>query len=206
MHREAALDGAPLTVLGVSAVGVAVAIFAGAIRARFSAAAALVSSLLATAALGAVVQAFGGALGEYPQAAVAAMRGQTVFVPCNFRASDEMRRFFWPGADVRGYDDSGDKDASALAQRYALFAVRGALAEPPCPGCEALGTRWDLRSRQSNAQLSAIAHGDVLGNLFVRETLVRSPLAGAPGADATATGAWTARPYHRIAPPPSECR
>ena len=206
VHREAALDGASLTVLGVSAVGVAVAVFAGAIRAPLSAAAALVSSLLATAALGAVVQAFGGALGEYPQAAVSAMRGQTVFVPCNFRASDEMRRFFWPGADVRGYDDSGDKDASALAQRYALFAVRGALAEPPCPGCEALGTRWDLRSRQSNAQLSAIAHGDVLGNLFVRETLVRSPLAGAPGADATATGEWSARPYHRIAPPPSECR
>ena len=206
VHREAALDGASLTVLGVSAIGVAVAVLAGASRARFGAAAALFSSLLATAALGAVVHAFGGALGEYPRAAVSAMRGQTVFVPCNFRAGDEMRRFFWPGVDVRGYDDSHELDAAALADRYALFAVRGTLADPPCPGCEVLGTRWDLRSRQSSAQLTAIAHGDVLGNLFVRESLVRSPLALAPGADAPGTGAWSARPFHRVAPPPSECR
>lgn len=208
VQREAALDAGSLAVLGLACLGTAGAVVIAALKGRFTATAALACSLLATAALGSLVDAFGGALGEYPEAAVSALRGQTVFVPCNFRASDEMRRFYWPGVDVRGYDDSHDLDAAALANRYALFAVRGTLADPPCPGCEVLGTRWDLRSRQSSAQLTAIARGEVLGNLFVRETLVRSPFAGTPGAEASApaNGEWSARPFHRTAAPLSECR
>jgi hypothetical protein len=155
-------------------------VVAGLARARWTPTAALCGSLLALALLAAFVQPLDGPIGRYKPATVASLRGQTVFVPCNFRANDESRRFVMPGADVRGYSDPPTPRVSELARRYPLFTVRGALDTPPCEGCRLVDSRYTLRSRHTSAQFKDMARGHIFENLFVQESLIEVTAAAAP--------------------------
>jgi 4-amino-4-deoxy-L-arabinose transferase-like glycosyltransferase len=117
---------------------------------------------------------FEGRAGDYPPAVQAALRGQTVWVPCNFRARYEGHAFLLPGSQPRGYDERVAISVTQLAERYPRFAVRLPLADaaPVCEGCKAVGSRLDLRSRHRSDELRRMLAGDAANQLFVREWLV----------------------------------
>lgn len=139
------------------------------------------TALLATVALthlsiGVFLMPFDGPAGRYPAAIEKAVAGQTVWVPCNFRARFEGHAFLLPQSEPRGYDERAAPTLASLAERYPLFAWRQRLGEPPpqCEGCERLAQRLDLRSRHRSAELKAMFSGDAAGQLFTREWLIRA--------------------------------
>ena len=133
--------------------------------------------LLAWLALAAFLRPFDGPLGRFDASAQAAVQGREVRVPYDFNAGYEDYRFVLPGARIVGYVEQRDPDLEQLAASYPLFAVRQTLSAPPCDGCRVLGERLELRGRQSPDELKAIARGEGLENLFLRERLIESPRA-----------------------------
>jgi putative flippase GtrA len=139
------------------------------------------TALLAVVALvhlsiGVFLAPFDGRAGDFAPDVPREVQGQTVWVPCNFRARFEGHVFLLPGVDPRGYDERDGLDVPTLASRYPLFAVRQPLsaAAPQCTGCSVLGQRLELRTRHSSAELKAMLGGDATAQLFVREWLVRA--------------------------------
>jgi hypothetical protein len=126
---------------------------------------------------------FDGALGNYSAEARHYASGKDVWVPCNFRAMDEGHRFILPGAEIHGYSEDQNLNASALAARYPLFAVQLALDDGAqnggCAECKIIGQRLDIRGRQGSAELKEMfLEGKVFQHLFVREILMESPAGG----------------------------
>lgn len=139
------------------------------------------TALLGTAALvhlsiGVFLMPFDGPAGRFPPAVQQAVAGQTVWVPCNFRARFEGHGFLLPGTEPRGWDERVPVTLEDLAGRYPLFAWRQKLSDPPpdCEGCERLAQRLDLRSRHSSAEIRAMLGGGAVDQLFTREWLVRA--------------------------------
>jgi putative flippase GtrA len=139
------------------------------------------TALLAVVALlhlsiGIFLAPFDGRAGDFAADVPARVQGQTVWVPCNFRARFEGHAFLLPGAEPRGYDEREGVSPAALAERYPVFAVRLALHEPApaCAGCAVIGQRLELRTRHSGAEIRAMLAGDAVDHLFVREWLVQA--------------------------------
>lgn len=128
-----------------------------------------------------LVAPFEGRLGQFSAATRAAVQGQDVWVPCNFRSSHEAHRLLLPGAQVLGYDDSGPTDAASLASRYSHFVLRTPIGAAVCQGCTVVGERLEIRSRHSQAELDAMRRGHIFENLFVREWLLKSAERAASG-------------------------
>ena len=151
-----------------------------------------VVALLVLLCFAAFLHPFDGALGNYSKEALNYAGGKEVGVPCNFRAMDEGHRFILPGAEIRGYSEDQNLNASELAARYSLFAVQVALDDSTqnggCAECKIIGQRLDIRGRQSSAELKEMfLEGKVLQHLFVREILMESPPGGKITPEQTST-------------------
>lgn len=149
-----------------------------------------VVALLTLLAFAAFIRPIDGALGNYPAEARQHLKGRDVWVPCNFRAKDEVYRFILPGAAVHGYADARGLEPAVMSSRYPLFALRLPLAQPPdCPDCQVIGQRLYIRSRHSNKELKEMfLGGKLFQHLFVREYLIAAP------------------PRPGLIPPPDACR
>lgn len=148
------------------------------IRPAWTRALTLAAALLILLALAWLVRPLDGVAGRYDVAAQAAVRGQDVWVPCNFRAQFEGHRMLLPQAHIHAYDLNADMTPAQLATRYPVFAVQLPLdATMPCTDCRVLGQRLELRSRHDEAELRRMLAGEVFGLLFVREWLLQSPQA-----------------------------
>ncbi len=131
-----------------------------------------------------------GPLGNYPAATLAQIKGQQVWVPCNFRAKDEGHRFILPGADLHSYQTALNLDLATLAARYPLFAVQLPLAASSpaavlaaCPDCRVLGERLEMRGRQTGQEIRAgLLGGELMPLLFKKELLISSPHAASDAA------------------------
>jgi hypothetical protein len=138
-----------------------------------------VVALLVLLCLAAFLHPFDGALGNYSIEAQRYASGKNVAVPCNFRAMDEGHRFMLPGAQISGYNEDQNLTASDLASRFPLFAVQIALNDGTqnggCATCKIIGSRLDIRGRQSSAELKEmLLEGKVFQHLFIREVLMES--------------------------------
>ncbi|GAB4121346.1 MAG: hypothetical protein Fur0040_01330 [Sideroxydans sp.] len=133
-----------------------------------------VVALLTLLALALLVRPLEGAAGRYDVAAQAAVRGQAVWVPCNFRAQFEEYQMLLPGARIHAYDLNAGLTPDELAARHGLFAVRLPLDAAPCSDCRVLGQRLELRSRHSDTELRRMLAGETVELLFVREWLLQS--------------------------------
>jgi 4-amino-4-deoxy-L-arabinose transferase-like glycosyltransferase len=137
-----------------------------------------VASLLLFLSMAVFLRPFDGSRGNFPAAAQSAVAGREVWVPSDFTTSEEAYRFLLPTAKLRIYTKREDLDSAALARQYRLFAVRMPLDGLPCGGCRVLGQRLDLRGRLSSADIEAILRGRVFENIFLKELLIESSLAG----------------------------
>ena len=157
---------------------------------RLTRPAAPVVALLAMLAVGAFLGPFDGAPGSFGPEAQQYAAGKDVWVPCNFRAKDEVYRFLLPGAAVHGYSEQPGLNVEGMKSRFPLFIFKVPLSTSfNCPDCVVIGSRLELQSRHSNEQLKQmIFHGKILQHLFAREYLVEAP----PGTD--------------FNPPPDGCR
>ncbi len=137
-----------------------------------------VAALLVLLSFAAFLRPLDDKLANYDSQALAYVQGKTVAVPCNFRAHDEGHRFLLPGANIVGYHESQNLDVALLSQRYDLFAVQlplHATANELCSECTVIGTRLDIRGRQSSAELrDMFLNGKFFKHLFIREVLVAS--------------------------------
>ena len=143
-----------------------------------------VAVLLVFFSMAAFLQPFDGQRGNFSAEAQRQVAGRQVWVPSDFNASYEAYRFLLPTAKIQSYRETREQHPDELARRYPLFAVRlplnalGTLDSAACNGCRVIGERLDLRGRHTSAELSAIVHGKVFENIFLKEWLVESSLAG----------------------------
>ncbi len=138
-----------------------------------------VVALLVLLSFAAFLRPLDKGLAIYSAAAQRAVQGQTVAVPCNFRAHDEGHRFLLPGTNIVGYQENLNLNVTQLSQRYDLFAVQlplqTAVASSACAACKIIGQRLDIRGRQSDEELrDMFFHGKFFEHLFVREVLMSS--------------------------------
>ena len=114
---------------------------------------------------------------QYSTHTIDAMKKVNVWVPCNFRASDEVYQFLLPNAVIHGYSTNLGLTSSELAGRYANFVIHLPIHQPllNCPDCTIIARRLDLRSKHSPEEFKSILHGKIYENLFVQELLVHSP-------------------------------
>ncbi len=137
-----------------------------------------VAVLLVFLSMAAFLRPFDGARGNFSTEAQQRVAGKTVWVPFNFNAGYEAYRFLLPAANIQSYREKRDQNPDELAQRYALFTLRVPLDQAPCAGCRVIAERLDLRGRHSSAEISEILHGRVFENIFLREWLIESSVAG----------------------------
>lgn len=137
---------------------------------RWLPAMAVPAALATLLSLGSFLRVFDPPLGAFPAEAVATARGRVVWAPENFRAGEEIYRFVLPGATIRGYPLGEGEPAPGKAGSDDLAIVVGELSAPAPPG--AIGSRIDLKGRQTTEQLLAMLRGRVRENLFSREWLV----------------------------------
>jgi len=129
--------------------------------------------LLAYLSLAAVVAPFEGPAGRYDGAAIAALRGRTVYVPSSFRSRYERHRFLLPGAAVRGYHRGDDARRDALLEAGEIVAVWRPLGAPSGEaGYEVLGRRLDLRTRQTSEEIRHLLLDQDFGVLVRQEILL----------------------------------
>jgi 4-amino-4-deoxy-L-arabinose transferase-like glycosyltransferase len=178
--------GAPLypaTYWGLLGFG-ALVIALGLARPRLTRPLTLVATLLVYVSFAAFLHPFDGAPGNYNAQTLQAVQGRMVWTPCDFRAKNEGHRFLLPGARVSGYYESPALTLPELAMQHRLFAVQLPLQEKAeCPGCTVIGSRLEIRGRQSGAEIADMLRGNVFPHLFVREWLIES--AAAPADPAT---------------------
>lgn len=155
--------------LGVIAIGL--------IRTAFAKSAAVLACFMTYLSLTSSIMPLDGQAGRFNAKTIAALQGKTVWFPCDFRAKDEEYRFLIPGADIKGYPANQAKDLNYLAERYPLFAVQAPVHTTltPCPTCEILGERLEMRARHNSDEIKAMLLGKVSDNLFVREYIVSAP-------------------------------
>jgi hypothetical protein len=134
-----------------------------------------VAILLCYLVFAAFIHPLDGPLGNFRPETVALLRGKQVGVPYDFNAGYEGYRFALPGADIVGYRGGSGLSAADLAARYAFFTVMVPAQQTglTCPGCYVMDQRLCLHGRQSSKEIREMLHGDIFGNLFVRELLVR---------------------------------
>ena len=154
----------------------ALLIVVGVVMPRWTRAVVSPAALSVFLCLAAFLRPFDGPLGTYEPLLVRELKGEQVWVPCNFRAKDETFRFILPGAQVHGYAEDAALTAEVLAQQYRLFAWRiplGTILD--CEQCTVLGKRYVIRSRHGSDEIKAMLQGQVLQHLFAKELLLESP-------------------------------
>jgi Dolichyl-phosphate-mannose-protein mannosyltransferase len=135
----------------------------------------LAAALLVCLCLAAALRPLDGPLGHFAPDAQQYAAGKQVWVPCNFRAVDEVYRFLLPGADVHCYPDEKSVTFQSLDTRYAMFAIRQPLSTAVPSGLHVIGERLELRGRHTNRELIDMLRGNVFNQLFLREFLVEVP-------------------------------
>lgn len=160
--------------------GIFIAGLASLIRPTLAATSAPVLVLGLLWAMGLQLTAYAAPPGPFTPEIRAFMADKTVFVPCDFLASEEAHRFMLPGADVRSYADWDNLTPEQLAGRYRFFAAYVALGEEArCPGCRVLGERYVVRGRRTANSLGHSPSASVLREFFSREVLFESTRAPA---------------------------
>ena len=116
-------------------------------------------------------------LGRFSPETIANVQGQTIAVPCDFRAKDEEYRFLLPGASFRGYEVNDAKDINKLSNYFNLFAAQSPLNQKPelCDNCQIIGKRIEMRARHNSDEINAMLRGKIQENLLVNEYLIISP-------------------------------
>lgn len=151
--------------------GAATVVAAPLVRRRWLVSAAVPAVLCSFLVVSSFLAVFEPPLGAFPRAAMAAAEGRIVWAPQNFRAAAELQSFLLPGAIVRGYVAGvAGPDPAKVSGDDLVILVRGLDDDPPAG---AIGSRLELKSRQTVAEVRAILRGDVQKNLFCREWLVR---------------------------------
>jgi hypothetical protein len=120
-----------------------------------------------------------GPLGRFRPETVALLRGKQLGVPYEFNAGYEGYRFVLAGADIVGYRGDSGLSTADLAARYAFFTVTVPVQQTGLafPGCTIVDQRLCLHGRHSSEEIRDMLHGDIFKHLFMRELLVRGPLA-----------------------------
>ena len=174
-----------LVILGTLAVGVGSLIVP-----RFARPAAPVLAICLPLAMGLYLSSYAASPGPYSPATRARLRGEAVFIPCNFLASEEAHRFLLPGADVRSYNENDRLTTDVLAARYHFFAAFVPLDQMPgCDGCRVLDERYVIRARHTAATAGDAPISQAARHFFEREVLfesTRAPLGPPPYLDACA--------------------
>jgi 4-amino-4-deoxy-L-arabinose transferase-like glycosyltransferase len=158
-------------------IGAIAIVLIGLFQARFTKTATLLACFLTVLSLSSSIMPLDGAAGRFDAKTIAALQGKTVWFPCDFRAKDEEYRFLIPGANIKGYPASEAKNLTQLANQYPLFAVQAPVNTKftPCPDCEVIGERLEMRARHSSDEIKAMLLGQVSDNLFVKEYIVFAP-------------------------------
>jgi hypothetical protein len=147
-------------------------------------------AILLLLAMGSSLSSYAAPPGPYTVATRERLRGEAVFVPCNFLASEEAHRFLLPGADIRSYAEKDGLTADALAARYRFFAAFVPLDQTPrCDGCRVLDERYVVRARHTATIADDAAASRVVRDFFEREVLFesnRAPLNPPPYLEACA--------------------
>jgi 4-amino-4-deoxy-L-arabinose transferase-like glycosyltransferase len=134
-----------------------------------------VFAILVSLAMGMSLNAYSKPPGPYTAATRDRMRGETVFVPCDFLASEEATRFLLPGADVRSYWEEDGLTLETLATRYRFFAAFVPLGVPPqCDGCRVLDARYAVRGRHTSIAVGDAPAARLVRDFFEREVLFES--------------------------------
>ena len=158
-------------------IGAIAIVLIGLFQARFTKTATLLACFLTVLSLSSSIMPLDGAAGRFDAKTIAALQGKTAWFPCDFRAKDEEYRFLIPGANIKGYPASEAKNLTQLANQYSLFAVQAPVNTKftPCPDCEVIGERLEMRARHSSDEIKAMLLGQVSDNLFVKEYIVFAP-------------------------------
>lgn len=142
---------------------------------RLSRSTAPVLAILLSLTMGLSLGAYAGPPGPYTAATRARLRGEAVFVPCNFLAAEEAHRFLLPGADIRSYREEDAITPDALAARYRFFAAFVPLDQAPkCDGCRVVDERYVVRSRYAAAAAGEAPASQLVRHFFEREVLFES--------------------------------
>jgi 4-amino-4-deoxy-L-arabinose transferase-like glycosyltransferase len=119
---------------------------------------------------------FDHASGSFPTETQQKARGNTVWVPYNFRAKYERYRFLLPGSDIRGYYTHDKTPDAELMRQHEYVVIRHRADEPlDTLHCETLGTRLEVRSRHNSKEIREILLENRMDHLFVREHLLHCP-------------------------------
>jgi hypothetical protein len=149
---------------------------AGLVQARLARPLTLLSILLCYWVFATALRPFDGKLGSYDAAAIQAVQGKPVWMPCNFRAQQEGYRFLLPGAEVRGYYETALQTTPVQWDGRRWVALRLPLGVAlDCPDCRVLGKRLQVRSRQGENEIRDMLTGNIYRHLFAQEWLVQSP-------------------------------
>lgn len=174
LQRESGSELYPLGFWLLLALAAGVALW-GLFHARYTRMFAPLAILLCYAVFAAALRPYDTLLGVYDGATQQAMQGKPVWVPCNFRASNEGHRFLLPGAELHGYYESPAQTPAELAMHHRWFAVQLPLdARPDCADCKVVGTRLEVRSRQGEDEIADMLKGNLYAHLFAREWLLES--------------------------------
>ena len=158
--------------------GAGVLILFGLARKTLSKTLALAACFLCYCALNSSLSPLEGALGRFDLATIQAVKGQDVWIPCDYRAKDEEYRLLIPGARLHGYLAKDAGDLAALLSAYPLVAVHAPLELAPqiCESCKIVGQRMEMRARHTSEEILAMLKGEIAKYLFVNEYLVSTPV------------------------------
>jgi 4-amino-4-deoxy-L-arabinose transferase-like glycosyltransferase len=163
---------------------------AGFFISRWTKTATLVAVLAIYAAFGLMVQPLSTSDAGYSPAVQAQMQGKRVVVPNGFTGQFERFHFILPGASITPYDAEGrnagafkpelpstERLAFLLGQFDAVVWLQESLdqPQPSClPGCKLLGSRWHVKSRHKEGEVTFDNLWYPQQWLFRREWLVSS--------------------------------
>ena len=159
--------------IGISLLTVLVGLF----HKNSTKSAALIACFLSYMSLTSSLAPLENPLGRFSPETIAKVQGQTIAVPCDFRAKDEEYRFLLPGASFRGYEVNDAKDINKLSNYFNLFAAQSPLNQTPelCDNCQIIGKRIEMRARHNSDEINAMLKGKIQENLLVNEYLILSP-------------------------------
>ena len=115
-----------------------------------------------------------GVDGQYGAQTMAQLHHARIAVPSNFNSQFERFQFLLPGNHFEPYNEQNSLDSSAstqelqhlLATHDAVVWLQSELSQksPPCqPECTVLGTRWEVKGRHRNGEIT-------LANLWYPQT------------------------------------
>jgi 4-amino-4-deoxy-L-arabinose transferase-like glycosyltransferase len=167
----------PSVSFGVACAGAAGLAVLGLWRRDWRALGPIGGSLFIMLAMGLFLRTYDAPPGPFTPAARRALVGQTVYVPCNFVASEEAYRFMLPGAAIRSYDLDWHLTPAALAQHHYFIARLPLDAAIDCGGCRVIGDRILVQGRLKSNDWKDIRAGRVLRHLMVRDVVLESSVA-----------------------------